>query len=739
MKSNFDWRRLLERSIEAVYLITIFLIPLIFAWLFPNVNVFELNKTIYFRTSLSLLLFLSLGRYLLFGAKQINFRARHYLAVGALMVFLLLTLIWSPDRGLSFFGLYDRQEGVLSYLFFFLWFFLLVYNFSYGDFRRKFDFVAGAITASAGLVSLYAWLQMMAFDPIRWSEPAFITGRATSTLGQPNFLGSFLLLTWPLTLYLLGRFRQRWWRILGGLVLFLQLGAIYFTASRSAWLGLFLALALMVAWTWNQCRQRGWLTVKRTYVGLAVVILVSVGFLVLLFNGQNNFSERLRSAFDWKKGSVSSRLIFWRDSLSSIYRQPLQGYGLENQESVLIKYYERDWGINGYVNARTNRAHNFILDLALAGGIILAGLYVWMLIEIYLLLDQQRQVNRGAKYLILALAGYFVSLLFGFSFVAGQLYFWLYLALAAGFYENRNHKPEIVFGSGKLHQQWRLSFWLFLFPFLLLGVKLQLSTLTADCYFYAVRDNFNSGRYEEAAEYYERLRILPILQPSHYRDRYISLWYEAIFDGPAEKSRRLFAAQFAGVSIDDQDYFSLVANAKLQALKGNYPLAEDLFLQAIDYTPSLPENYLALSRLYLYQGKTEEAKIYLEEARRLVPDSHDPRLNEWHRQDVSRYLSTLEYYLGEADVKQKNYLAARGYYQEAIRHNYDLRLYKKIADTYYLEGNFDQALWFNFRAMYLDKENYIWPLAISYLYQELGNSRLFQEYRHLAEELNNKK
>jgi len=46
-----------------------------------------------------------------------------------------------------------------------------------------------------------------------------------------------------------------------------------------------------------------------------------------------------------------------------------------------------------------------------------------------------------------------------------------------------------------------------------------------------------------------------------------------------------------------------------------------------------------------------------------------------------------------------------------------------------LEKNFDRALWYNERAMYLDQKNYIWPLAISYIYRDLGDQAKFQEYQ----------
>ncbi|HNX10701.1 MAG TPA: O-antigen ligase family protein [bacterium] len=740
MKFHYSWQKLLENSIEVVYLAVIFLLPLLFALIVPNANVFELNKTVYFRLAVAVLAFLSLGRYLFYGGVGRNFKKTYYLAPLLFIAFAVLSCLWSPDKALSFFGLYDRQEGALSYLFFGLWCLLLVYNLGYGDLKRKINRIIVVITLSASLVGLYAWLQMMALDPIVWSEPAFLTQRATSTLGQPNFLASFLLLTWPLAIYLLKRAKTMWWRLLWLIGLILQLGAIYFTLSRAAWLGLAVAIGWSIVWGIRKLKKNKQLSKKNIYFGLVGLTVILAGLLFWGFTNQGSIGQRLRSGLDWQSGSVGPRLTFWRDSLAAIYQKPLAGYGLENQESVFIKYYEKDWAINGYVNARTNRAHNFILDLALGGGIILAGLYLYLLWELYQLLREKKTANPWNSYLFLGLLGYFISLLFGFSFVAGQIYFWLYLSLAIVGKEvwQKNNQPSFL--AKRIAPAWLLSLWILLVPFLLLGIKLQLASLTADHYFYLLRNNFNAGKYLEAANYFEKIQVLPSLQSKYYDSRYIALWYDSGLGGVADKQSEAMSGQLEGLlDAKAQGYSDSLNQAKLNGLLKNYDLSEKLFLDAIHYTPSLPENYLALARLYLYQGKLDQALAYLEEAQRLVPDSNDPRLNPLHQKDVASYLATLEYYLGDVSLRRLNYPAARLYYQSALRHFYDLRLYKKIADTYYLERNLDRALWYNKRAMVLDPSNYSWPLAISYLYQELGDQAKFQEYQAIAKKLWNKK
>ena len=740
MKLKPNWSRWLEQGIEAVYLLIVFLVPLIFALVFPNANVFELNKIVYFRVLLTALAFLTLGHYLLIGTLRRDFKQKHYLAALVFLVFPLLTLLWSLDWRLSFFGLYDRQEGALSYLLLGLWFLLMIYNLGYGDLKRKLKTLIVVIVLSATLVSLYAWIQMMALDPIAWSEPAFLTNRATSTLGQPNYLASFLLFTCPLVVYLLTTVSKKNWLLKIGwaLVLIIQLGAIYFTFSRGAWLALLVILIISLVGWFRKLKKKKHITAKQIYGGGIVLIILLAIISILIVRSENAISQRIKSAFDLQGGSVGPRITFWKDSVKSIYQKPLQGYGLETQELVLIKYYQPDWGINGYVNARTNRAHNVILDITLAGGLLWLAGFIWLLWEFGKLSNRLRAKNRQVVYWQLALVGYLVSLLFSFSFVAGQVYFWLYLAVFVALAETKGieHRRCLL---QSFSRTWRLILWLILLPFLYLAIKIQLAALTADHYFLELRQHFYNGQYVEAAKDYEVIKFLPILQPEYYAGRYVGLWYDAVFSGTVAKLDPAIVEQLQGLSFNNGDYASDLSQAKLQALLGNYDQSKEIWKRVVRYTPSLPENYLFLARFDLYQNQLDSAIAYLEEAKRLVPNQSDPRLNGLHQSDVSHYLAGIEYALGEIYQRQGRFEVARQHYQTSLRDFYDLRLYKKIADTYYLEKNFDRALWYNERAMYLDKNNYIWPLAISYIYRDLGDQVKFQQYQAKAKALQNNK
>jgi len=221
---------------EVSYLLIIFGVPVIFSFYLPSGNVFELSKTIFFRSLTAILLFLSLLRYFYLNSyntgfnyfSSLHFWRKKFLAPLLFLGVVGFSLFFSINPRTSFWGDFDRQEGYLSFLFFGLFFILMVYNLLFTTSDKAFSPEARikriilTIVASGGLVSLYGILQILNIDFLYWSEAPFLTNRTISSLGQPNFLGSFLVLVLPLTVYLLNQATKFWWRFLWSFTLVLN-------------------------------------------------------------------------------------------------------------------------------------------------------------------------------------------------------------------------------------------------------------------------------------------------------------------------------------------------------------------------------------------------------------------------------------------------------------------------------------------------------------------------------------
>lgn len=93
---------------------------------------------------------------------------------------------------------------------------------------------------------------------------------------------------------------------------------------------------------------------------------------------------------------------------------------------------------------------------------------------------------------------------------------------------------------------------------------------------------------------------------------------EQLKAGNYDEARKLFRENEdkAGTSAATQ---GLVQNADAKLAAGDIPAASKLYEQALDRNPSLPEVYLGLTRIALFTGQVDEAKVHATAATKLAP------------------------------------------------------------------------------------------------------------------------
>ncbi|MEK7203404.1 MAG: hypothetical protein AAB653_03745 [Patescibacteria group bacterium] len=184
---KFNLINVLDLLFEFSYLAIIFFTPLYSAFLQENNSVFELNKIILFKIlTLLLLLIFSVKIIYLLTQKPIGVR----LAIPKKFIVLLLFLItlavstyFAQDRFAAFYGSYFRQQGLISYFFYILFFCLLWLNVRISKPRFNYNKIIITAVLASLLASIYGLAQKAGWDFIDWTEPAWLTGRVTSTLG----------------------------------------------------------------------------------------------------------------------------------------------------------------------------------------------------------------------------------------------------------------------------------------------------------------------------------------------------------------------------------------------------------------------------------------------------------------------------------------------------------------------------------------------------------------------------
>jgi len=727
---KISWSQVVGMLIEAVYLAVFFAVPLAMDWFLPTDNVFELNKVVMFRSLVYILFTLTLAKAL-FWPSAFRISRRYFWPTMALLIFGAVSLFFSVNPANSYQGLSDRQQGYRTCLFYAWWFSFLFCNLvTAQDFDKKLERIFWVIMGSSFLVGLYAVLQILGIDFVAWTEPPFVTHRATSTLGQPNYLGSYLLLVIPLSIYGLVRYRQRLVRFALGLLLALQLVALVVTGSRAAWLGLLGSLGFLALWRLSGFWSKLPAAKKRLTIAISVLAVILLSWLLL----QNNYiARRLEGITNFRQGSVSVRFNFWSGALKSIAQKPLLGYGLENQGEEFIKYYQANWAETGFVNASTNRAHNLILDILLTTGIVGLILYLWLYGSFFRWSGQNRHQEKYrwlSEVLAVAVLGLLISLLFGFSIIVTEIYFWSYYAIVAAIKAREQSQPGENFNL-KLGAGIKALLVILALAFSVYQISREIRSLVADNYFMEMKQVVAQNDYPRALFYYQKIKEQ---NADNFNYRYYlvdSLPYDLAtsFTPPIAN---LFEREINNIlpTLDraDCDYYYL--KAKIFTLLKDSGQANDNYQKMIEISPELPQNYLARAKSEVVSGQDDLALADLKKTLELLPAPKNyPEALSTSEKSVAYYRALVNKELGEIYLRQGKYFLAADSFQAAYKLNLkDLISYKKIADSYFMSGDVTTAIWYNLRAAERHPDDYVWPFSAALLYNQVGDGVKALEY-----------
>jgi O-antigen ligase len=349
----------------------------------------------------------------------------------ALLTAWLLSALLAGDAK-AFWGETRRAEGFFA-LFSYLALFLFAQDFLGEErWRRR---ALWALLLGGILVSVYALLQARGLEILPRDMIRAEWDRIFSTIGNPIFLGSYLLLLLPLPLYFLSRVGRAGKVLLLGLV-FLFFATILLTGSRGAWLGLLvLAFAFLLL-----VRGRG---VRAIALG-GMVVLFLVLVIFASFAG-TTFWARLSSSFsDTASNTMVQRLFIWRSALPAVLEKPLLGWGPDHFGDAFPQNTPEVQEIYGGL-VYIDKAHMDLLQGAVTTGLLGLALYLLFLGRFLQLALRKRSQDDLACYTLPALLGYFTSLQLSFSVVSVAPFFWVIMGLTLA-------QPSVVLGKRETMQ-----------------------------------------------------------------------------------------------------------------------------------------------------------------------------------------------------------------------------------------------------------------------------------------------
>ncbi len=740
---NVKLKDIINLLIEPVYLAVIFIVPLYFSYLFPTYNIFELSKLVVFKSLVWLLLFLTVAKICLFPPRNcFNWLKKYSLIPFIFIVGLGITLFFSINQTQSFFGSYNRQAGYLSFLFYFLWFVLVTFNIlvidkpddkeeSNSSLENKINRILLTATFSGFLVAVYGILQIVGIDFLVWPEDPLLTRRALSTLGQPNFLASWLLLVIPLSAYFIFKYKQKLLKFFFSLIFLAQLVCLFFTSSRGGLVALVLTIFLYIFYLIFFVRLK---TAKKIGISIGFLSLIAISLLGLNFF----LPGRVSGLFNMSIGSQAARINFFQAATDAIIKKPFFGYGLENGGEVFIRYYQSDWGVFGDVSSSTDKAHNLILDIILTTGYW--GLICFSLLYYFFFrLAYENIINKKmrAQSLVLALGGaaYLLSLMFSFPIVSGEIYFWLFLGLLIAINFKSNKKEEQPIGActekietfkNKIYRLFSKIILFILFIVVVWGIYYEFRVLIADYYFNQFYYTLARKEYFTAftlSDYIVQEKANPINQEYYYyflADKLCNFYPEVRELSVIKVARDKLLEADRNLSVIN--YENIYVKAKINSTLGNYTLADKYFHELISRSPYWPTAYVELGRLYVRENKYKEAISSYQLALISLPDLNDLRLNDLHKKTINLFIKVIYREIGDIYFAQSDYALAEKNYQLAYRADInDFTLLKKIADTYYRRGDLNEALKYNERGARRSPADYSWPFSMATLYKEMGD------------------
>ena len=344
--------------------------------------------------------------------------------LAGLALWAILVTLTAIDPVTSLWGNYERGYGLLAVLAG-LTFLVIAWEMTVAG---KGWWLVDAAILGAAIPVFYGYMQMLGLDPVRGVGISFPLGeRAASTLGNPLYLGDYLLLA---SILLLAR------RVLRppdapaarhalDITLLLMLGLLGLTFSRSAYLGLAAAGLTLAFFWWGQRRRAGVASRADRWMAVGVLLAVGMGMMAAIA-----LWPRLQHG-----GTLQQRLLIWRAVIDLLQARPralLTGLGFDTLPLALaphlppaLAHFEPDFAFR-----IPDRAHSLPWEMVSAAG--LPWLLGWTALAGWLLWRLGRSDHPLAPYLAAAIVGRAALLLASFPTHAPDLLFWSILGLGLG-------------------------------------------------------------------------------------------------------------------------------------------------------------------------------------------------------------------------------------------------------------------------------------------------------------------
>ena len=675
-----------------------------------------------------------------------DFPARGWSALGGknilvagLLLFLLAQIVVSffgVSPALSFFSTIERQDGVIQYGFWVLYFLMLLSAFKS---QKDWKILFSVFIATAVAVSGYAWINLAS------------QSRLAALFGNPSYLAAYLL--FAIGFCAVAIERKFFERYFFNALLLIASGffavTLFYTQTRGVYLGLVGAVFLFCLLSVLFLRKHN----RKLVVSCAIVLaigLVSVTGLFLVkdtsFVKESPLLSRVTEVTQfWEVSSIRERILNWQIALEAFTDRPIFGYGPENFQVAFNKHY--DFRI-GRGDSWFDRVHNQFIEPLATGGIVMFSFYIFLLASVFYTIFKIAKKVKILSFLLGSIfLAYIIQGMFLFDTLPVYLGLFPFLAFVVYIYkEYYAEKPkEIKKESGF---KWKRPILFATACACLFGIYTTVFLpYTASASAIQFMAGTEQGYYEQAIPFaktafavnspytYWELRkrigwqFLNVIDgDSKFTDQEVRD-LGSIYDIVVPELERFVEAK----PYDPQIYYVLSRIYRLSYIKlgkNDLTKAKDLLNRAFTYSSTRVEYYNEMAQVLLLEGKFSESENFLKE--------YVDRMKLISFDYFSPWLMGNYYYVAEKyDLAMENYkiAKAKGYdfiendtdysryidasdktknYQEIVdmslvyiqKNGPKADVYFNIALGYYYLGEKQEAKDYFLKAMELDKDQY---------------------------------
>lgn len=342
-----------------------------------------------------------------------------------------LANIFGVNREVSFWSNFERMDGFVLLIHIYIYFLILI---SVLRTERIWNWLLMSSVGAGSIMSIYSIFQLLGL--IKISQDG---ARLDGLFGNAIYLAVYMLINIFIAIYLI--YRNRTNKILigvFGLIAFIQVIVLYFTATRGAVLGLiFGILVSSFVFIFLSKNKR----LKNIGIGIIIAMLSIIVILFALRDNsviKNNHVLNRLTSISLEDKTTLARLTIWSIAWQGFLERPLLGYGQGNFNLIFdSKYNPKIYDQEQWFD----RTHNIFFDWLIAAGLLGLVSYLSIFVCVGLILFKSKSFTVFEKSLFSGLlSAYFFQNIFAFDQISSYMLFVIVIGYV--YFRNNDHAEE---------------------------------------------------------------------------------------------------------------------------------------------------------------------------------------------------------------------------------------------------------------------------------------------------------